>query len=54
MSRMGALESSLNTTTFVFKQDKDIRWFGASNCRIVVDGRLFVAGDDALYAFVVR
>jgi hypothetical protein len=30
---MGALESSLNTAAFVFKQDKDIRLVGASTRR---------------------
>jgi hypothetical protein len=54
MSRMGALESSLNTATFVFEQDRVIRLVRRFQSPIVVDGRLFVAGDDALYAFVVR
>jgi hypothetical protein len=54
MSCTGSRESSLNTATFVFKQDEDMGLVRRFQSPIVVDGRLFVAGDDALYAFVVR
>ncbi len=54
MSRMGTRETSLNTASFVFKQGEDMRLVRRFQSPIVVDSRLFVAGDDALYAFVVR
>jgi hypothetical protein len=51
---MGVRAFSVNTAAFVFKQDDDITLVRRFQSPIFVDGRLFVAGDDALYAFVVR